>query len=146
MLFDEDFSSAEVSILPPIDLQNQIESDNDSADEDNPDPDRMTGNQLRAEACLSITRNGEPVNEDDIEDEGEDEDEENNVAEENIVAEGNDVPGDNNDDHNGFAEVTGLLLVLYFKNSDVYMYLCIHFLHIYMFTGMYIISNSLLHF
>ena len=145
MLFDEDFSSAEVSILPPIDLQNQIESDNDSADEDNPDPDRMTGNQLRAEACLSITRNGEPVNEDDIEDEGEDEDEENNVAEENIVAEGNDVPGENNDDHNGFAEVTGLLLVLYFKNSDVYMYLCIHFLHIYMFTGMYIISNSLLH-
>lgn len=56
MLFDEDFAAADVVITPPVQNSIQIDSDQDSGDEDldQPNPDHLNGNQLRAEAVVRV--------------------------------------------------------------------------------------------
>ena len=57
LLFDDDaYRAADIIITPP-ENQDILESDQDSADEDDPNADHMSGNQLMAKAMICIVSN-----------------------------------------------------------------------------------------
>ena len=58
LLFEEDFTSADIAIAPPEDVNVRAESDQDSDDENGANADRLNGNQLRSHAILRVLRNG----------------------------------------------------------------------------------------
>lgn len=56
LLDGDDFLAADIFVTPP---ENHLQSDEDSGDEDTCDMNHLTGNQLRAEAELHVSKVGE---------------------------------------------------------------------------------------